>query len=329
MILRIASYILLFVILSSCGGGGGSSIENTYDSITQPSNIPFVYIPPSTTSTDNCVAKSQPVANSWHEDFSSNELNINYWSYDEGCNDNGGGCNGNNEAQNYTSNDSDNLFIEDGYLKIQPIYEQNTGSDGVNQQYTSAKIYTKDKKLFTYPAKISICFKVPEGTGMWPAIWMMPNADVPWPTEGEIDLMEARGRAALANVVGSAVHFGEVWPNNKYISQNVNSAVGNDYQTYFHSITFIWQEDKIDMYLDQESSPFFSVTPNSYLLNQYNYPFNSSFYMILNVAVGGHFDNYALDSSHFCIDADCTNFLDNPDKKRMTIDWIEYLPISN
>ena len=164
MILRIASYILLFVILSSCGGGGGSSTENTNDSITQPSNNPFVYTPPSTTSTDNCVAKSQPVANSWLEDFNSNELNINDWSYDEGCNDNGGGCNGNNEAQNYTSNDSDNLFIEDGYLKIQPIYEQNTGSDGVNQQYTSAKIYTKDKKLFTYPAKISICFKVPEGT---------------------------------------------------------------------------------------------------------------------------------------------------------------------
>ena len=60
MILRIASYILLFVILSSCGGGGGSSIENTNDSITQPPNNPFVYIPPSTTSTDNCVAKSQP-----------------------------------------------------------------------------------------------------------------------------------------------------------------------------------------------------------------------------------------------------------------------------
>ena len=77
MIFRIASYILLFVILSSCGGGGGSSIENTNNSITQPPNNPFVYIPPSTTSTDNCVAKSQPVANSWHEDFNSNELNIN------------------------------------------------------------------------------------------------------------------------------------------------------------------------------------------------------------------------------------------------------------
>ena len=83
------------------------------------------------------------------------------------------------------------------------------------------------------------------------------------------------------------------------------------------------------MYLDQESSTFFSVTPNLYPLNQYDYPFNISFYMILNVAVGGHFDIYALASSHFCVDAACPHFSDNPDKKRMSIDWIEYLPISN
>ena len=83
------------------------------------------------------------------------------------------------------------------------------------------------------------------------------------------------------------------------------------------------------MYLDQEETPYFSINPYSVPLNQYSYPFNNQFYLILNVAVGGHFDNYALESDHFCKDAQCSNYADNPDKKRLLIDWIEYIPLTN
>ena len=115
-------------------------------------------------------------------------------------------------------------FIEDGVLKIQPINEVNTGSDNVTQNYTSAKIMTKDKFPIELNSRVSICFRVPEGTGLWPALWMLPFDNSPWPSGGEIDLIEAKGRAysvdgspSQSNIVSSAVHFGTQWPDNKYI----------------------------------------------------------------------------------------------------------------
>ena len=97
----------IFLIVVSCGGGSSSVIdnENTFDN----SGFGYVYIPPTGKSNENCVSKSNNVT--WLEDFENTELDSSKWSYDEGCNNNGGGCNGNNEYQNYTANDKENLFI--------------------------------------------------------------------------------------------------------------------------------------------------------------------------------------------------------------------------
>ena len=212
--------IFFLFFLVSCGGGGGDLEVNSNNS--NPISG-YKYVPPSGTSNDNCVARTSNVI--WSEDFDNNNLDLSKWVYDEGCNDNGGGCNGNNELQNYTSNDTDNLFIENGYLKIQPIFENNIGSDNVQQNFTSAKIMTKDKFPIDVNSRISVCFRLPEGTGMWPAIWMLPYDGTPWPSGGEIDLLEAKGRSypidgspAQDNIVSSAVHFGTQWPDNRYIA---------------------------------------------------------------------------------------------------------------
>ena len=45
--------------------------------------------------------------------------------------------------------------------------------------------------------------------------------------------------------------------------------------------------------------------------------------MILNVAVGGKYDDYWVDGGAFCTDAPCSNKSD-PDDHRFLIDWIEY-----
>ncbi len=184
------TYIIVFLLVSCGGGGGGSSI---IDSNNSGGSSAYKYTPPSGTSRDNCVSRTPSVE--WAEEFSNENLDLSKWSYDEGCNNNGGGCNGNDEKQNYTSNDKDNLFIENGFLKIQPIYEQNTGSDNVQQDFTSAKIMTKDKFPIELNSRLSICFKLPEGTGMWPAVWMLAYDGSPWPSGGEIDLLEAKGRS--------------------------------------------------------------------------------------------------------------------------------------
>jgi len=57
-----------------------------------------------------------------------------------------------------------------------------------------------------FEARISL----PPYNGMWPAFWMMPERNTiahgGWPRNGEIDIMEARGR--VPNRVAQAVHFG-------------------------------------------------------------------------------------------------------------------------
>ena len=216
-------------------------------------------------------------------------------------------------------------------LKIQPIYEVNIGSDNVEQNFTSAKIFTKNKFAIEVGSRITVCFKVPDGTGLWPAIWMLPFDETPWPKGGEIDLMEAKGRSypidglpGEANRIGSAVHFGTEWPDNRYINADFYSSNENTFQSYFHSITLIFQSNKLDFYVNNETDPHLSINPSIFPLNQYAYPFNNNFYLILNVAVGGDFDNGRIESSEICNDSLCSNFIDNPDDKRLLIDWIEY-----
>ena len=59
-----------------------------------------------------------------------------------------------------------------------------------------------------------------------------------------------------------------------------------------------------------------------------SYPFGSVYYLIVNVAVGGKYDDYKIDQQAFCKNKQCTN-KDNPDQHRLLIDWIEYARIDN
>ena len=57
--------------------------------------------------------------------------------------------------------------------------------------------------------------KLPQGQGIWPAIWMLPTESVygAWPLSGEIDIMEAvNTNAAGANAVYGTLHYGNPGP---------------------------------------------------------------------------------------------------------------------
>lgn len=62
--------------------------------------------------------------------------------------------------------------------------------------------------------KLYVNFKLPKGNFLWPAIWMLPFSNMPWPKGGEIDLMESMGNTPDSgygldhNSVSSALHFG-------------------------------------------------------------------------------------------------------------------------
>ncbi|MGI8583697.1 MAG: glycoside hydrolase family 16 protein [Chitinophagaceae bacterium] len=99
----------------------------------------------------------------WSDEFNKDGLPDNTkWGYDVG----GNGW-GNNELQYYTNSRSENARVVSGNLIIEARKENFTG-----RNYTSARLLTKNKAQWTY-GKFDIRAKLPRGTGMWPAIWLL------------------------------------------------------------------------------------------------------------------------------------------------------------
>ena len=188
------------------------------------------------------------------------------WVYDLG---NGGGW-GNNELEYYT-NSPNNVIVQGGNLKITAKKEPINGFG-----YSSARLKSENKFEFTY-GKIEFRAKMPTGGGTWPALWSLGQnyATNTWPTCGEIDIMEHRGN--FPNVIHGTCHYPGVSPG---AGNTGNTTIANA-QTQFHIYKAIWSPTSIKFYVDDVL--FHSVANTSAL------PFNSDFFLIMNVAMGGTF----------------------------------------
>jgi beta-glucanase (GH16 family) len=98
---------------------------------------------------------------------------------------------------------------------------------------------------------------------------------VGWPSSGEIDIMEQRGDDK-ARVLGTTHWFNTAGGNNA--SYGESTTVENA-STEFHLYTVEWSESAVKIYLDDIQ--YYELT------NSADLPFNSDFYLILNVAMGG------------------------------------------
>ena len=206
----------------------------------------------------------------WSDEFTANYINNNNWSYDIG----GSGW-GNNELEYYT-NSNKNAYSTGGYLVIEARKE----TMGTNN-YTSARMISKDKKTFTY-GRIDFRAKLPKGQGVWPALWMLGNniGTTPWPACGEIDIMELLGHEPQKTY--GTIHWGAAGGGSTHIGGNysLSSLTFND---KFHLFSLKWEADKMTFLIDDV--PFF--TANKSQVNG-NYPFDKPFFFIMNVAVGGN-----------------------------------------
>jgi len=84
--------------------------------------------------------------------------------------------------------DYDPLYdVKDGNLILRGIVNPGLPRDSV--PYITGGIFTKNKKGF-YRGKIEISAKFGDAQGAWPAFWLLPFDNTPWPYGGEIDIME-------------------------------------------------------------------------------------------------------------------------------------------
>jgi beta-glucanase (GH16 family) len=215
----------------------------------------------------------------FEENFDGSELNENHWNYKlgDGCPNLCGW--GNNERQIYTRK---NVSLTDGNLAITATKN--------GTLYESGRITTQKKVEFQY-GTVEVRAKLPQGSGLWPAIWMLGN-DIEtntWPGCGEIDIMEYVGKAP--GVIHTTLHTPDSFGNSVNTKKSTLSGIENGYHIY----KTIWSKESIKFYIDD--TLVYNFSPE--IKNEKTWPFDKPFYIILNLAIGGNFGGPAVDDSIF------------------------------
>jgi beta-glucanase (GH16 family) len=198
------------------------------------------------------------------------------WTYDIG----GGGW-GNQELETYT-NRPVNVRVEDSDLVITALEENYTGPDAITRPYTSARLKTQGLFSQAY-GKFEARIRIPSGQGLWPAFWMLGSnfGQVPWPSPGEIDIMENIGKEP--STVHATVH-GPGYSGDNGISASFTLPNGGRFADDFHVFSLEWEPAEIRFYVDD--TLYKTVSPSE-LPAGADWVFDHPFFIILNVAVGG------------------------------------------
>ncbi|GAA4592782.1 beta-glucanase (GH16 family) [Actinoplanes octamycinicus] len=217
----------------------------------------------------------------WNEDFNGaagTGVDTSKWNFDTG----GSGF-GNQELQYYTSGTSNVAMDGQGHLVI----TARKGSGGHNDcwngtcQFTSGRIQTAGKFTQQY-GHVEARIQVPNGSGLWPAFWMLGGGN--WPTDGEIDIMEIVGRDP--NRLFGTLHGPGYSGGASYGGQLV---AGSPWYQAFHNYAVDWSPNLIVWTVDGQE--YFRATPASLKAakGNVNWVYEHPFFIILNLAVGGNF----------------------------------------
>lgn len=246
----------------------------------------------------------------WSDEFAGSSLDSSNWSYQTGDGYAANDCNsdligwGNSEKQEYQAS---NVSVNGGDLIITAKKETVTDTaSGNTYNYTSGRIRTYAKVKGTYgyiEAKMKLPASSSTNQGLWPAFWMLPEnpytdngaSYTTWPTSGEIDIMECVCRTST---LSSALHY------STDISTYAHAYLTNSTTAYdisdWHYYGLKWTSEQIITYVD--GTPVISYDKSSWNAAYGSAdasPFNKDFYILFNLAVGGHFDGYRVPADSF------------------------------
>jgi len=204
----------------------------------------------------------------WADEFNNDVIDRSTWQFESGPS--------NDNVQFYTDR-SDNAKIVDGILQIISLKESYQG-----YEYTSAHIRTEQAQYWKY-GRIEARIRVPGTPGFVPAFWMLPAENMYgwWPLSGEIDIMEHPSNE-ITRVYGTVhtekynLFSGSLPPQGGVIEIP-------DAETAFHLYAVECSPDKIDFFVDDQK--YYSFENDNGASD--TWPFDQSFYVILNLAVGG------------------------------------------
>ena len=243
----------------------------------------------------------------WNDEFEGTEIDRTKWDFDIG---NGffdyashtwiAGW-GNEELQYYTDSPV-NASVKDSLLTIRAQKESLHGCG-----YTSARLKTRKRDgtpLFNQRyGRFEFRAQVPWGKGLWPALWMLPQADAygGWAASGEIDLMEIVGDQPRE--VLNSIHFGSSGSEGRALITHVHPLPGGSTVADWHTYAVEWDPGEIRFFVDDVQTRTYNhwwscslteagqgvIARRKADLNPWPAPFDQPFYLVMNVAVGGNF----------------------------------------
>ncbi|MCA0153509.1 glycoside hydrolase family 16 protein [Winogradskyella vincentii] len=225
----------------------------------------------------------------WSDEFNGNgKLNSEKWFHQTQLPPGGSWWGG--IIQHYTDSET-NTYMENGYLNL--VAKKETLTDqGETKHYTSARL--NSKFAFTY-GKVEVKAKLPKGVGTWPAIWMLnTNIDedgahwdnkglgtTKWPNCGEIDIIEHWGKNQ--DYVSSALHNGSSYGGHV---KNVGGRKIKNATDDFHIYALEWTSEKMIFSVDGVNH--YEYNPK--VKNSKTWPYDSDYYLILNIAIEPNID---------------------------------------
>lgn len=246
--------------------------------------------PPATTAmTATMATAATPWTLAWSDEFdgaAGSGVDTSKWSHDIGDGCPQGNCGwGNREKELYTAARENIALDGRGHLAI----TARRAAPGLSCyygpcRYTSAKITTRGR-MEAAPGRVEARIKLARGQGLWPAFWLL-GADfpaTPWPDCGELDVMENHG--SRVESTSSAIHGPGYFGQTPFV--HAVTRTGDTFADDFHTFAVVWDSLHIRFFVDD--SLHYAVDRRD--IEQHGrWVFDQPFFLILNLAVGGTFD---------------------------------------
>ena len=150
-------------------------------------------------------------------------------------------------------------------------------------EYTSASLTTRRLHSWKF-GRFEMRGRIDTRAGLWPAFWTL-GIEGPWPSNGEIDIMEYYRGVLLANAAwATEKRWVPKWDD---IKKPITEFNDPNWSEKFHIWRMDWDTDSIKLYVDDMLLNQVDLTQTINKDEEGKNPFHQPHYIILNLAIGG------------------------------------------
>lgn len=167
--------------------------------------------------------------------------------------------------------------VENGTLRLYGICRPDGADD--RRPYLTGGVQSKGKRSIRL-GRVDVRARFNCAQGFWPAIWLMPDIDTPWPSGGEIDIMEHLNHDTIAY---QTVHSSHTLEQREPRTDHGSTApIDRD---GFNVYSAVVTHNGVEFYINGRHTYTYPKLPSA---AEDQYPFaGQPFYVILSAQLGG------------------------------------------